>query len=92
VAGVGGRIEWSLRPIAAKRVIGMWQAMHSLPLLPALWWPCSSGCLTSFSWQGMHAWFDFSPSNRVRPLAVWQWLQSSLPDLAQGLMSQEVYV
>ncbi|MGD0900976.1 MAG: hypothetical protein ABR915_24350 [Thermoguttaceae bacterium] len=23
VAGVGGRIEWSLRPIAAKRVIGM---------------------------------------------------------------------
>ena len=34
-AGVGGRIEWSLRPIAAKRVIGMWYAMHSFPLLPA---------------------------------------------------------
>ena len=27
-----------------------------------------------------------------RPLGVWQWLQSSLPDFAQGLISHEVYV
>ena len=31
VAGVGGRIEWSLRRIRANSVIGMWQEMHWLP-------------------------------------------------------------
>ena len=34
--GDGGRIEWSLRPIAAKRVIGMWQPTHWFPVLPGL--------------------------------------------------------
>ena len=35
-AGMGGRIEWSVRCMAAKRVVGMWQATHWLPVLPAL--------------------------------------------------------
>ena len=30
------------------------------------------------------------PSNRGRPLGVWQWLQSSLPEAAQGLISHDV--
>ena len=33
-AGVGGSIEWSVRPIAANRVVGMWQETHRLPALP----------------------------------------------------------
>jgi hypothetical protein len=35
VAGVGGNIEWSLRRMRANSVIGMWQAMHWFPGLPA---------------------------------------------------------
>lgn len=34
-AGVGGSIEWSVRPIAAKRVVGMWHETHRLAVLPA---------------------------------------------------------
>ena len=30
-AGIGGRIEWSVRIIAANWLIGMWQAMHESP-------------------------------------------------------------
>jgi hypothetical protein len=40
----------------------------------------------------MHDWLDCSPSNRGRPLGVWQWLQSSLPERAHGLVSHEVKV
>ena len=67
--------------------MGMWQATHSLPVLPALWWPCAARRRRrSCAWQGRHDWFACSPSKRGRPLGVWQWLQSSLPDLRQGLI------
>ena len=46
VAGVGGRIEWSLRRMRANSVIGMWQEMHSLPAVPALWCVCSGAFAT----------------------------------------------
>jgi hypothetical protein len=48
-AGVGGSIEWSLRRIRAKSVMGMWQEMHSFPGLSALWWVCSVE-LPTLSW------------------------------------------
>jgi len=92
VAGVGGSIEWSVRPIAAKRVVGMWHETHRLPALPGAWWPWATGSSTVFLWQGRHDRFDSAFSNRGRPLALWQWLQSSLPWATHGLFSQEVNV
>lgn len=43
-AGVGGSMEWSLRCMPAKLVMGMWQEMHWLPGVPALWrlWAAAS--------------------------------------------------
>ena len=90
-AGVGGSIEWSLLRMRANSVMGMWQAMHLFPGLSALWCVCSVGLLTLSLWQGMHAWLALSSAlNLYRPLEVWQCRQSSLPDLTQGLISQEV--
>ena len=51
-AGVGGRMEWSLRCIRANSVIGMWQEMHSLPAVPALWCVWAGAFFTLFRVTG----------------------------------------
>ena len=92
-AGVGGRIEWSLRRIRANSVIGMWQETQRFASLPAGWWLCAAALSTHSSWHGRHA---LSASSgflkRYRPLEVWQCMQSSFPDFTHGLIRQRVNV
>jgi hypothetical protein len=76
----------------ANRVFGMWQSMHRLPGEPVLWCECASTFATLSWWQGKQAPLGFSEANLYRPLEVWQWMQSNLPERRQGLMSQLVYV
>ena len=82
---MGGRIEWSVRPIAANRVIGMWQA-DALVARAAGRVMAVRGRIVDLLLVARQARLvaASSPSNRIRPLGVWQWLQSSLPDLSAG--------
>jgi hypothetical protein len=84
-------MEWSVRRIVPEEVVGMWQDTHRLPEDSDPWWEWLATARTVFSWHGRHASFAFALSlNLYPPPRVWQWRQSSLPERAQGLMSQEV--
>ena len=48
LTGAGGSIEWSLRFIRAKEVMGMWQEIHLFPALPSLMVRMGRGVLHPF--------------------------------------------
>ena len=90
-AGVGGSMEWSVRPMAAKRVMGMWHAMQSFPLLPARVVSVRSGIIDLFLMArgARHV-------RLARPrIAVFRWeygngCSRACPIVPQGLIIQEV--
>jgi hypothetical protein len=54
-AEAGGSMEWSLRFMRAKEVMGMWHATHLLPALPSPWRVWAGAWLTRSSWHGRQA-------------------------------------